>query len=288
MKKMFVLSLILIATATAAQEKAKPLDVSVRQVNDRRSAGFFAQLAISLDLPKIKASEVAATRVVIASATDETGLDLVDHEKTPELESTMQGIVGRNNPADTPASVSVTLKNPARKATRVKEVRGEIELYMPAKDPNSVAEIAKFLSGSGKPFPHKALKANGVEIALLSTSQVDAEKKKRAEAKKKEYAEMGFSGEDLENMLKNFMESLLGVQESELLARVKDPNGRIQEITFIDSAGEVKPVMMRDEEGLTLLSTWAKPEADWKMRVSMRTAKNVVRYTFALNDVPLP
>ena len=288
MKKMFVLSLVLVATATAAQEKGKPLDVAVRQVNDRRSAGFFAQLAISLDLPKIKASEVAATRVTVTSATDETGLDLVDREKTPELESTHQGIVGRNNAPDTPASVSVTLKNPARKATKVKEVRGEIELYMPAKDPNSVAEIAKFLSGSGKPFGHKALKANGVEIALLSDAQVAAEKKKRAEVKRKEYAEMGFSGEDLENMMKDFVGALFGVQESELLARVKDPNGRIQEITFIDSAGEVKPVMMRDEDGVTLLSTWSKPEADWKMRVSMRTAKNVVKYSFALNDVPLP
>jgi hypothetical protein len=226
--------------------------------------------------------------VTVASAVDETGRDLVDREKVPELESTHQGVIGRNNPADTPASVSVTLKNPARNATKVKEVRGEIELYMPAKDPNSVAEIAKFLAGSGKPFPHKALKANGVEIALLSTAQVDAEKKKRAAAKRKEYAEMGFSGEDLENMMKDFVSALLGVEESELLARVKDPNARIQEITFIDGAGEVKPVMMRDEDGVTLLSTWSKPEADWKMRVSMKTAKNVVRYAFALSDVPLP
>jgi hypothetical protein len=188
-----------------------------------------------------------------------------------------------------PASISVMLKNPDRKATKVSEIRGEIELFMPSKDANSVAEIPKFVSMSGKSLAHKALKANGVEIALLSAAQIEAEKKRRAEAKKKEYAELGYSGEDLANVVTSFLESLFGVEENELLARIKDPNKRIQQISYIDAGGEVKPVMMRDEEGLIHLSTWAgKPQADWKMRVSMKTSKNVVRYAFALDDVPLP
>jgi hypothetical protein len=57
----------------------------------------------------------------------------------------------------------------------------------------------------------------------------------------------------------------------------------------LDAAGEVKMVSAREEEGLTLLSTWAgKPQPDWKMRISMKTPKNIVRYAFALSDVPLP
>ncbi|HYI13066.1 MAG TPA: hypothetical protein VEK57_28730 [Thermoanaerobaculia bacterium] len=290
MKKILIATLVLFTVAAAAQEKSKPVDVAVKQVNDRRTNGHFAQLAISLELPKVPTLEVAASRVLISRAVDETGRDLLDPEaQEPELETNHRAGLGGKADPSTPVTVSVTLKNPDRKATKVKEVRGEIELFMPGKDASSVAEIPKFLSLAGKPLTHKALKANGVEIALLTTAQVEAEKKKRADAKKKEYAEMGFAGEDLENMIKSFMESLLGVQESELLARVKDPKGRIQEISYVDAAGDVKPVMMRDEEGMTLLSTWAgKPEPDWKMRISMKTSKNVVRYAFALNDVALP
>ena len=284
MKKLVLLSLLVLATAVNAQQK---IDVTVKQVNDRRSAGFFAQLNINLEMPKIQSADVAAARVFVSSATDETGRDLLDPERgEPAFETNLHTM--RNMPA-MPATVSLTLKNPERKAMKVKEVRGEIELYMPGKDPNSVAEIAKFVTQAGKPLSHKALKANGVEITFLTDAQVAAEKKKRADAKKKEYAEMGFSGEDLENMLKSFMEMLLGGQEDQMLARVKDPNNRIHEITYLDAAGETKLVTMQDDEGIVRLSTWGgKPQNDWKLRVSMKTSKNITRYSFALNDVPLP
>lgn len=288
MKTLLALALLVLADAAAAQQAAK-VDVAVQQVNDRRTNGHFAQLNITLELPKVKSSDVAASRVLITSAVDDSGRDLRDPEAAePELETNRMGM-GAPDATPMPATVSVLLKNPERKATKVREVRGEIELFMPSKDANSVAEIPKFVSMSGKSLAHKALKANGVEISLLSAAQIEAEKKRRAEAKKKEYEELGFSGDDLANMLTSFLESLFGVEESELLARIKDPNKRIQQISYVDAAGDVKPVMMRDEEGLIHLSTWAgTPQADWKMRVSMKTAKNVVRYAFALNDVALP
>jgi hypothetical protein len=289
MKTLLAVALVLFSNAAAAQQAGK-IDVAVRQVNDRRTNGHFSQLGITLELPKMKSSEVAAARVLIASAVDDSGRDLRDPEAPePELESSPR--MGKDAPDATamPATVSIVLKNPDRKAMKVRELRGEIELFMPSRDTNSVADIPKFVSTSGKSISHKALKANGVEISLLTAAQIEAEKKRRVEAKKKEYAELGYSGDDLANVLASFLESLLGVEETEFLARIKDPNKRIQQISYVDAAGEVKMVMMREEEGLVYLSTWAgKPQADWKMRVSMKTPKNVVRYAFALNDVPLP
>lgn len=280
MKTLIALTLVLSSSAVAAQEA-----LVVRQVNDRRTNGFFAQLALSVEMPKIKSADVAASRVLLTKAVDETGRDLLDPEaKEPQFET------NRGQLPDRPASVSVTLKNPDRKAMSIKEVRGEIELFMPAKDPNSVAEIAKFLPQSGKPLVHKALKANGVEISLVTPAQLEAEKKKRADEKKKEYAEMGFEGEDLANMLKQFLEGMfMGASENDVMVRIKDPNKRIQDISYIDGAGEVQMVSVIDDEGMTKLSTWAgKPQPDWKLRVSMRTPKNLVRYPLALNNVPLP
>jgi len=167
-------------------------------------------------------------------------------------------------------------------------VRGEIELYMPSKDPNSVAEIAKFLSFSGKPLAHKALKANGVEIALVSPAQLAAEKKKYAEAKRKEYVDLGYEGESLDSMVSSSVDSFLSLDERQVLLRVKDPNDRIQEVVLIDGAGETKRGSLRDEEGFAIFSTWEEPKADWKMRVSMHTNKNLVKHEFVLKDVPLP
>lgn len=90
-------------------------------------------------------------------------------------------------------------------------------------------------------------------------------------------------------MLRDFLSSVLGGDENGLFVRLEDPNNRIQQITWIDAAGEEKPVMIREQDGMTSLSTWAgKPQPDWKMVVKMKTPKNVVKYPFALADVPLP
>lgn len=293
MKTIAAFALALSAASLIAQPKPTPVEVKIQQVNDRRTNGSFSRLTINLELLKIRSSDVEASRVLLAAATDDSGKSLLDPEASePQLEPNFRmarpGAPPENPPA--PATVNVTLANPDRKATTVKEVRGEIELYMPSKDPNSVAEVAKFLSFSGKPVTHKALKANGVELALLSPTQIQAERKRVIDAKRKEYKDSGWEdGESLEETLKNMLESTLTLEESELLVRVKDPNQRLQEIAYVDAAGEVKRISTRTDEGLVYFSTWGeKPQPDWKLKVSMKTPKNMVRHSFALKDVALP
>jgi hypothetical protein len=292
MRTTIVIALALFAASVAAQPKATPIEVNIHQVNDRRTSGSFSQLSIALQLPKISSRDVEASRVLIAAATDDSGRSLLDPEaREPQLDPNFRGsMTGRDDKVPPPASVTVTLKNPDRKAKTVKEVRGEIELYMPGKDPNSVAEIAKFLSAPGKPLTHKALKANGVEISLVSPTQLTAERKRLGDAKRKEYIDSGWQpGEDLDNMVKSYTESLLTVDEGDVLVRIKDPNSRIQDIAYVDAAGELKRISNRTDEGFTYLTTWGeKPQADWKLKVSMKTPKNLVRYSFALKDVALP
>ena len=281
-----------VAASAVAQPKATPVEVNIQQVNDRRTSGSFAQLTIGLELPKISSKDVQASRVLIAAATDDSGRSLIDPEaREPQLDPNFRGsMTGRDDKTPPPATVAVTLLNPDRKAKTVKEVRGEIELYMPGKDPNSVAEIPKFLSASGKPLTHKALKANAIEIALISPTQLTAERKRLSDAKRKEYIDGGWQpGEDLDSMVKSYSESLLTVEDSDVLVRIKDPNSRIQDLAYIDAAGETKRISTRTDEGFTYLTTWGeKPQPDWKLRVSMKTPKNLVRYSFALKDVALP
>ncbi len=282
-KTIVALALAALASPLFAQ---KPAEVTIKQVNDRRTNGkFFAELSIALELPKVRAADVVAARVLVTSAVDNAGQSLIAADaEVPDLMQTPK--MGQD--ATEPASVSLKLKNPDRKSTSVKEVRGEIELYMPSKDPNSIAEIPKFLSFSGKPLAHKALKANGVEISLVSPAQIEAEKKRLGEAKRKEAKESGYEGEDLDNVVKYYLESLLNVEDGEVLVRLKDPNKRIQDINYL-AGGEERRVSMRDDEGFVLLSSWGdKPQPDWGLRISMKTPKNLVRQPFTLSNVPLP
>jgi hypothetical protein len=285
-KTIVALAIAALASPLFAQ---KPAEVTIKQVNDRRTSGtFFAELTISLELPKVRAMDVAAARVLVASAVDNAGNSLVD-DKAEQQELMLTPRMGMGNEdSAVPASVSVKLKNPDRKATSVKEVKGEIELYMPSKDPNSIAEIPKFLSFSGKPLAHKALKANGVEITLVTPAQLEAEKKRLGDAKRKEAKESGYEGEDLDNVVKYYLESLFTVEEGDVLVRLKDPNKRIQDVRYL-AAGEEKTVSLRDEQGFVLLSSWGdKPQPDWGLRIAMTTPKNLVRQAFSLTNVPLP
>ncbi len=283
MKKILCIALSLAAVSALAA------DVNVSSVNDRRGTGSFSRLTITLSLPRIKATEVSAARVFVSSAVDETGRDLIgDWLKDPRFAQT-SSYMQRDDAATQPAEVEVSLKNPDRKATKVSEVKGEIELFMPSKDPNSVAEIPKFLGTAGKPVSNKALKANGVELSLLSQAQIDAERKKVVDAKRKEATGTGLSGDDLETYIKSETDSALRLEDGEVLIRVKDPNKVIQEIVYVNPAGEVKQVSTSTSDGFTTLSTWGdKVQPDWKLRVSMRTGKNLVKQAFVLRDVALP
>jgi len=130
------LLLTLLGTAAVAQSR---IDVQINQVNDRRSKGFFSRLTIALDLPKVRSTDVVASRVLVTSATDDSGQSLLDTEaQEPQLEINNSAMFSQNEEAK-PATVSLVLKNPDRKAQTVKEVKGEIELFMPSVARNSIS-----------------------------------------------------------------------------------------------------------------------------------------------------
>ena len=283
-RSIFAFLLVSVATNAGAAN-----DVTIKQVNDRRTNGSFSRLTIVLEIPGVRSTEVSATRVLVSAATDDSGRSLVDTEAADAgFESSGPDYNREGRPAP-PASVEVTLKNPDRKATKLKEVRGQIEMLMASRDPNTVAEIPKFLSLSGRPVVHKALKANGVEIALVSSAQRDAEKKRIGDLKRKEAKESGVEGEDLDRYVASYLESLLPLEDGEVLLKISDPGKTIHDISYVDGSGEVKRASARSGEGFFVLSAWGeKPQPDWKLRVTMKTAKNIVKQPFALTNVALP
>jgi len=268
-----------------------PAKVELVQVNDRRSSGSFANLTVHFVLPDVQEKDVAAQRVVPKTATDDTGKDLVAGAmQSSGLSPTSAGMgYSKEGEAPSPNRMNVTLASPARAATSIKEITGEIELYMPARDPNATVKIDRILEKMGKTLSSPGLAANGVEITFLTKAQLDAEKKKRAEKKKLDLKKEGLSAESIADALKWFVESLLNLEEGELAATVKDPEKRIESYAFVTPSGEQKRVMGMDRDGFTVFSSWGdKPQPDWSLKIALRTPKTFIRHTFSLSDVALP
>lgn len=265
--------------------------VSVGQVRDRRSdESPFKGLEINLELPEIPAADVAAVRTTVTAAVDDTGRNLIrDDAEKGGFQPTQMGRFGGSSGTSGPTRVTLELKNPARKANAVKSVTGEIELYMPGKDPNSVATLPKFMAQPGRPLVDPALKANGVEITVMGKDQLDAEKKRQIEKLRQDAKKKKMAADTLEEMVADFSSEFLKPEEGDVVLKLKAPEGRIHEIAYVDGAGEEKRVSTSEKQGFTVLSTWGeKPAPDWSLRVRMTTPKTLARYAFALKDVALP
>lgn len=279
------------AKAPAASAPAKPANVKLALVHDRRNdTGFFNRLEINLELPDVPAADVTAVRTTVKAATDDTGRNLVpDDSGKSGMQPTQTG--REKDPAAKPEPVKVMLelKNPSRRAAVVKSVTGEIELYMPGKDPNGVASVPKFLAQPGKPLASPALKTNGVEITVLGKDQLEAEKQVMLNKVKQDAKKKGIKGEQLQEMLTERSNDFLKPEENDVVLKVKAPQGRIQQFAYLNAAGEEKLVGASERQGFTILSTWGdKPGPDWGLRVSLNTPKTLARYSYALKDVPLP
>lgn len=296
MKTAITIALALVAVApVSAQTKkgggsgATPVDATVSQIHDRRTTSSFAQLSISLELAGTKASDVSAARVTMQKAVDDTGRDLMDPQAGAPSFAPTTGSFLRSDAASGPASIDLTLLNPARTATKITELRGEVELYMPSKDPDAVALFPKFLSLAGKPLASKALKASGVEISIVSPAQLEADKKKASKAKAEEYKKDGNDADTIKWLVESFESSFVSPEQGEVVLKVKDPGTKIHEFSFVDGAGETQRVFSRDSAGYTLLSTFGgEPAADWKLKVTLRTAKTMSKRSFVLKGVELP
>ncbi len=280
---------ILASSILSAQSPAPtPLDVSAKRVHDRRTTSFFSRLTVMLELSGVLASDVSAARVVVREAVDNKGNDLIASDAAEPAFEPVRGAFGSDD-SKSPAQVELNLLNPARDATTLKQIRGEIDLYMPDKDPNSVAVIPKFQSLYGKPISNKALKASDVSIAIIGPEQLEADKKKASKAKAEELKAEGTDQETIDWMIADFEEYYVTPEEGEFVLKIDDPNARINEIAFLDGSGETQRVYARTQDGMTILATYGEtPEANWGLKITLRTPKTIARHTFALSDVALP
>jgi hypothetical protein len=288
--------LFLALTALAATPlPAQDVLVTTGTVEDRRTTGqFFGGLEIELKLTGDDLADAKASRVIVKKAVDATGRDLLPESQREEDFRDAQG---------GGSTLKVSLKNPARGAAAVREVAGEIQLFLPGRDPAATAAVDKFLSRMDKPLSAPGLKATQIEVRLVSPktykatvekSQAEMEKemeKHRAEMQKEAEKE-GVDAKQADALIelaKGLMGMMGEVGENDLIFEIKDKQKRLYDIEVVSKAGKkIDRNGSMSSGDVRILHFAEKLPADARLRFLIRTDKSVQRSPFALKDVPLP
>ena len=119
-----------------------PLKMEFARIREERRRGPEAspRCEIEIELVGAKRSEVERARVVVLTAVDDLGANLVlENAASAPLEP----LTGDDPEA--PLVLPVPLKLASRKAVSLREVTGEIELYVPGGDPAATAGDPRYL-----------------------------------------------------------------------------------------------------------------------------------------------
>ena len=277
----------LLALCSHALVAADSVHVQVGDIDDRRTTGkFFAGLELELKLIGDILGDAKAVRTLVKSATDDTGRSLLDEEDKKDasfedLRSSRNGSGG---------SVKLKLKNPARKAVAVKEVRGELQFFVPKNDPAANISVASIKEQSGKPIESPALKAAGIQVLLFDKAGYDARKAKQSKEAEKSADENNLAGA-LKGAFKGLFSGFMNVGENSLVLLVQDADAKLVGVEFQDAEGR----KVRNNSSMTSgeKSEQTKiydfngklPE---KLVLQILTPKSLVAVPLELKDVPLP
>ena len=283
--------LLLVLSAPLAAEDVK---VTAGTVEDQRfSDERFGGLSIELQLKGADVEGVKAVRVKVKSAKDDAGTVLYKPEKDDKPKD-FEEFSAKRQPGP-----SVHLTSPSRDASTV-DVAGEVELFLPARDPGTNLKFERFLAGLDRPLSSSVLKSAKVEITPLSAKEYKVRQEKNKPTKEEIIAEgkkRGVSDKEIEEAL-SMMQALASLSgeppsETSVLIETKDPDGRIIAVDVVKADGSELHAPSRGSDGgrerkLVKIDLSEKPPADAVLAVTLRTAKSVVTVPLNLKGVALP
>lgn len=273
---------LLAPAAAASPAGSGRLAVSAGDVTDRRrNDSFFSGLEIELKLTGEPAAGARGARATVEKAVDDTGRNLVKEKSSPAEFAKSSG--------DEVPALKLELRNPARRAGKVREVTGQVELFVPERDPAAQARVPRFAAQLDRSIAAPALKAAGAQVTVVSRKTYDAEKKKDAERRKKEAEGAGIAGA-MVNAFAGLFEGLFGdIGENDVLVRVDDKGQKVFAVDVLDAAGKPVDGMGSMKVGDFWILKFLEPvPADAGLRIYVMTPKSMVTERFTLKDVALP
>jgi predicted pyridoxine 5'-phosphate oxidase superfamily flavin-nucleotide-binding protein len=285
------LGILLVALPLVGAEDVR---IAAGTVEDQRhSDARMGGLTIELKLTGGALSQVKALRAKVKSARDDLGANLLASAKDEKLADFDEFALDRR------PGPSLRLSSPSREASTI-DVAGELELFLPSRDPDTTVRIDSFLGRADKPISVPAIKTARVEITPLSVAAYTARQQAGRPKKEDLVAEgkkQGVSEAEIDKMLSlvEAFTSLGGEEptETSVLLATKDPDGRIMSLDVVGADGAELHANSRSSQGgresrLVKIDLSSKPPADAALLVTLRTAKSVVTIPLNLKGVALP
>ncbi len=224
---------------------------------------------ISIEL-RYSGPEVAnakAIQTILTSATDDAGNPLQARTFYHDADGTYKALekpFGKDaqNEPDT-FELSLAFEGPVANKS-IKSLTGNIKLFVPSKDPNSVVTVS-FEKDAGKPLKNAELTAAGVEITLVKPSTTPS-----------------YSGK------MNGVDCKL----YDLTYQIKDPNNKVVAVDFVDAKGEKLKTTSRSSSENKNLKTKSlhfdsAPPKDATVKIYLLTDKSLVTAPFEFKDIAL-
>jgi len=264
---------------------ANGIRVSVSEVKDSRTTGqFFAEMELKMKVMGDIISDAKGLKLKITKAVDETDRNLIKSEP----DKTEFTNPDEYNPGQ--AEVTVKLKNPARKASVIKEIDGEVILFVPKNDPDSIATINNFMTKTGKVLSDSPLKASGVEATVLTKAQYEQFKAARAkEVKEKEGELVKEFGAAVVQAFSSLLGGMMEIGENSVILQIKDPESKVVAIEFADKSGKgIRNIGSMKMGGVTVFEFEKPMPQDAQMTLFMITPKSLITTPVRLTDIALP
>jgi hypothetical protein len=287
----FVLTLGLASVLLGSAVSGQDLRVSAGTIEDRRTTGkFFGGLEIELKLTGDDLADARAARVRLTKALDESGRDLLVEKKGEE---DFQKSSGSGAP-----DLKISLKNPARSASAIQEISGEVQLFAPSRDPAATITIDRFVSRMDKPIDSSGLKSQQIKASLVSPkvyraqakkrdAELEAEMQKHKEDVKKEAGD-DKTAEALMALVKGFAGMMNDVGDNDVILQIEDPEGKLLDVEVVGKSGVIDTRGSMSSGGLKILQYSEKLPPDAKLRFLVKTKNALLRAPFSLTNVPLP
>jgi hypothetical protein len=298
-RRLFISLAFLLLTPLASAQSVK---VEVDGISDDRigSGGaawpdeFHAtpQLRIDLKLTGASADKAAAARAIVKTATDDRGTNLAKDMKVPDF---------RDRKTNS-GSLDVSLDSPLREA-KTFNIKGSIELFMPANDPGATVTIPKAFAKLDKPFTSEKLTAAGIKLTPLSPAAYTEELKKHKvtdadiEKIRAEGKAHGASDKEIGAViaLAKAFDALAGQAPAEGSVILSGSSAAFDKIQSVDILGlDKKPVDVNSREtskhgdsAVMILHPQSLPDGA-SLRLTLLTSKSKVSVPFELKNVELP
>lgn len=290
-------------SAPVVETQGQTNDILTRagNVSDNRSLdGQFTGLKFEILLLGDILYKAEGVKLSVTRAVDDTGYDLIkkdDFFSATEFQNVDSNKAGQ-------VKVEANLKNPPRKASLIKELQGEVEVYCSTLDPAAVFKLEQFMQKLGQPIE---IKEQQVTLTLYDKNKYEEMKKESqstpppstppqsATTDSKKQIE-DYSSKEMANAFGKIFMNMFGMgnmDEKSIAVRLQDPDSKVVEVRFFSANGQ--PIKNNgwfgSNEGPDRMKTYSFDKimpSDAYLVVYLKTDKALKKVAINMKDIPLP